>query len=88
MGAFVGELLKSGKLVDTNGWDPRAPCTVVKRAGDKVTVTDGPFTEAKEMIGGYAVFNVSSKDELLEISRRFVDIAGDGTSEIRELATF
>jgi hypothetical protein len=88
MGAFIGEMTKSGKLVDTNGWDPRSPCTVLKRAGENVTVTDGPFTEAKEMIGGYAILEATSKEEVLEITRRFVAIAGDGISEIRELATF
>jgi hypothetical protein len=88
MGAFISELMKSGKLVDTNGWDPRSPCVVMKRAGDSVTITDGPYTEAKEMIGGYAILEAKSKEEVLELTRRFVAIAGDGTSEIRELSTF
>jgi len=87
MNKFIEEHAKAGKLFLAGGWDPTTPCTVVKRSGDKVTVTDGPFAEAKEMVGGFAVLDVQSKEEVLEIARRFVALAGEGTSEIRELPT-
>ena len=51
----------------------------------KVTVTDGPFTETKEVIGGFALIDVKSKDEAIEWTRRFLDVAGDGESEVRQL---
>jgi hypothetical protein len=87
MGAFIAETTKSGQLVLAGGWDPSGPCTTVKKSSGKLTVTDGPFTEAKELVGGFALLEVRSKEEALEIARRFVAIAGDGTSEIRELPT-
>jgi hypothetical protein len=50
-----------------------------------VTVTDGPFTEAKEVIGGYALLKASSKEEIVEHTRRFLGVAGQGTCEIYQL---
>jgi hypothetical protein len=48
-------------------------------------VTDGPFTEAKELIGGFAILQAKSKEEAIELTRRFLDVAGDGECEIRQL---
>ncbi|HUJ63170.1 MAG TPA: YciI family protein [Kofleriaceae bacterium] len=82
---FIEETTKSGQLVSTGGWMPDAPGATIRSEGGKLTVTDGPYTEAKEMIGGYAILEVRSKDEAIELARRFVRIAGDGISELREL---
>jgi hypothetical protein len=57
----------------------------VRRRDGQVTVTDGPFTEAKELIGGFALVEVKSKDEAIEWGKRFLKVAGDGESEIRLL---
>jgi hypothetical protein len=57
----------------------------VRLANGKLTVTDGPFTEAKELIGGFAIMNVKSKAEAIEWTQRFLKIAGDGESEIRQM---
>jgi hypothetical protein len=57
----------------------------VRRTNGEITVTDGPFTEAKEVIGGFALIRADSKDEAIELARRFLEVAGDGESEIREL---
>jgi hypothetical protein len=54
-------------------------------AGDEVTVTDGPFTEAKEAIGGFALIEVRSKEEAIELGRRFRKIVGDGESLIHQV---
>ena len=86
MGAFIDELAQAGVLLATDGLMGSAAGARVKQADGKVTVTDGPFTEAKELIGGFALLEVKSKEEALELARRFVAIAGDGTSEIRALA--
>lgn len=48
-------------------------------------MTDGPFTEAKEVVGGFALFKVSSKAELVEWTRKFVECAGDGEAEMFEV---
>ena len=58
---------------------------VHKSAGGKVTVTDGPFTEAKEVIGGYALLKASSKEEIVKHTKRFLEVAGQGTCEIYQL---
>lgn len=86
MGAFIGEAVKAGVLLDTGGWDPAAPATVITRKQGQVAVKDGPYTEAKEVIGGYAVMRFTSQTDLVEWSTRFVNIAGDGRSVVRPIA--
>jgi len=85
MGAFIGELVQKGILLATDGLQSSSKGARVKQTDGKVTVTDGPFTEAKELIGGFAIVQVASKAEAVELSRRFLKIAGDGESEIREM---
>ena len=91
MGSFIEEAAKAGVLVDTGGLYPSALGVRVRLASGKVTVTDGPFTEAKEVIGGYAIFNVKSKAEVVEWARRFIDLhkqhwrGWEGESEIRQM---
>jgi hypothetical protein len=68
---------KSGVLVSTGGLYPSAKGARLRLSGGKITVTDGPFTETKEMIGGYAIVRVNSKEEALELSRRFMQIHAD-----------
>jgi hypothetical protein len=85
MGKFIQDSFKSGVLVQTGGWDPRSPFTLVKSADGRVTVTDGPYAESKELIAGFALLEVKSKEEAIEVTRRFVAIAGDGTSEVHEV---
>jgi YCII-related domain len=55
----------------------------VRLSGGKLTVTDGPFTETKELIAGFAIVQVKSKAEAIELAERFLKLAGDGESEIR-----
>ena len=57
----------------------------VRCAGGKVTVLDGPFTESKELIAGYAIIEVNSRDEAIDASRRFFKVAGEGECEIRQI---
>jgi hypothetical protein len=86
MGRLVGELMGAGILLDTGGIMSDGTSLRVRRAGSKVTVTDGPFVETKEVIGGFAVFSVKSKDEVVAAARRFVECAGDGEAEIHEVS--
>jgi hypothetical protein len=74
MGEFVQEGFKSGVLIDTNGLKPTADAHRVQLRGRKITVTDGPFTETKEVIGGYALMELKSKAEALEYARKFMEI--------------
>ncbi len=88
MGKLIGEMTKLGVLVDTGGWDTKAPAIVIRNSGGKVTVTDGPYTEAKELIAGFAIFKVESKEEAVKWGKRFIEIAGEGFSEMRELPQY
>ena len=85
MGKLVEEWMKSGVLLATEGCLPSALGARVRLAGGKFTVTDGPFTEAKELIGGFALIQARSKEEAIEHTRNFLNIAGDGETEIRQV---
>ena len=91
MGRLVGELMQSGKLVDTAGLRPTAEAFRMHLArGGKITVTDGPFAEGKEVVGGYAILEADSRDEALALTRRFLDVHGDDwdvSCEVREITT-
>lgn len=85
MGKLTVEMMQAGVLVDTGGRSPTGKTLRMTRSGSKTVVVDGPFTESKEMIGGYAVLNADSREALVAWTNRFLDCAGDGTSEIFEL---
>ena len=57
----------------------------MRQSDGKVTVTDGPFTEAKEIIGGFAMIQADSKQHCIELTKRFLTVAGDGQCEIRQI---
>lgn len=85
MGKLIEQGFKAGWLLSTEGCLPTALGARVRRSGKKVTVTDGPFTEAKEVVGGFAIFNVKSKEEAVRLTREFLATAGDGECELRRL---
>jgi len=85
MGKLIGELIQSGVLLATDGLMASSKGARVKRSDGKVVVTDGPFTETKELIGGFAIFQLQSKAEAIELTRRFLQTAGDGDVEIRQM---
>ncbi|MEO9169627.1 MAG: YciI family protein [Candidatus Baltobacteraceae bacterium] len=86
MRKLIHEMRGKGVLVDTGGVVPAGASMRVRRNGNNVAVTDGPFTETKELVGGFAVLEVSSKDEALSWTRRFLEIGGDEFSEIHEVS--
>ena len=57
----------------------------VRQSNSTITVTDGPFTEAKEVVGGLAILQANSKEEAIELARQFLAVAGDGECELRQL---
>src|SRR5262245_12360325 len=81
----IEEGMKSGWLVATEGCLPSALGARVRLADGKTTVTDGPFSESKEVIGGFAILDAGSKQEAIELVKRFLDVAGDGECEIRQI---
>ncbi|MGH2611053.1 MAG: YciI family protein, partial [Tepidiformaceae bacterium] len=88
MAKYHEELQRAGVLLDGSGLRPSANGWRIRYAGDKRTVIDGPFTEAKELIAGYTLIQVKSRDEAIEWARRFPNPAGDGKDgeiEVRPL---
>ena len=85
MGKLIEESLKTGKLLATEGCLPSALGARVRRAGDKLSVIDGPFTESKEVVGGFAILNANSKEEAIQIAKDFLKVAGDGECELRQV---
>jgi hypothetical protein len=89
MGEFVTEGFKSGVLKDTAGLKATAEGFRVRSSGNQLTVTDGPFTESKEIVGGYAMVEVASKEEALQVARQFMELhrvhwpAFEGECEVR-----
>jgi len=83
MGSFVEEATKAGVLLATGGLGPSAEGTKVSYANGEFTVTDGPFAEAKELIGGWALMEVRDKNEAIEWTKRFLSVVGEGESTIR-----
>jgi hypothetical protein len=81
MGAFVEEAAKAGVLEATNGLHPSSKAVRFQVTDGKVTVTDGPFAETKELVASYAVMNVGSKEELTTWVTRFLEILGTGTCD-------
>ena len=74
MGEFVNKGFKSGVLKDTAGLKGTVEGLRIRSSGGKLMVTDGPFTEAKEIIGGYALVDVKSKEEALDFARQFMEL--------------
>jgi hypothetical protein len=91
MGKFITDAFASGTLVETEGLKGTSESVSVKSKGGKVTVTDGPYTEAKEMIGGFAMLDVASKDEAVAFARDFMALHAEhwpefeGACEVRPL---
>jgi hypothetical protein len=82
MGRFVEELTRAGVLLATGGLDRG---THVTASGGNITLTDGPFAESKEVIVSFALIEARSRDEAVELARRFWKIVGDGEGDIRQV---
>ena len=88
MADYHEQLAKAGVLLDASGLQPSAKGWRVKYSGNKRTIVDGPFTEAKELIAGYTMIQVKSREEAIEWSRRFPNPTLDGSDceiEVRQL---
>jgi hypothetical protein len=85
IGAFGQEMSKAGVLIMTGGLQRATKGTRVKLTGSDFSVTDGPFAETKELIDGFALIEVKSKEEAIDVAKRFMSVAGDGQSEILQV---
>ena len=91
MGKFVEKSMKDGTLVDTGGLLPSKEGARVRLANGKITVTDGPFTESKEVIGGWAILELKSKEEAIRVATEFMELhrkhwpGFEGESEVRPM---
>lgn len=88
MGKLMGEMTRAGVLLDTAGLAPSSDGVRVRLAHGKLSVTDGPFIEAKEVIGGFALFEAKSKEEAVALTRRFLEVHGEEWNiecEVRQL---
>jgi hypothetical protein len=74
MGEFVGESFKRGILKDTAGLRPTSEGFRIRSSKNRLKVTDGPFTEAKEVVGGYAMVEVGSREEAMELAQQFMEL--------------
>lgn len=85
MGVFIEEVMKAGVLAATDGLQPSSKGKRVRLADGKFTVIDGPFTESKELIASYALFQVKTMDEAIHWTRRFLEVLGKGECELRPI---
>jgi len=85
MGKLIEEGMKSGKLLATEGCMPSATGARVRISNGKFGVTDGPFTEAKEVVGGLAIIQANSKQDAIEFVKEFLQVVGEGECELRQM---
>jgi hypothetical protein len=85
MGRLIAEMTASGVLLGTEGCLPSRLGARIRRSDGHVTVTDGPFTESKEVVGGFALLEAGSREEAIEACKKFMAVAGDGECELRQL---
>jgi hypothetical protein len=87
IGKLAQEMAQAGVLIEKGGLAPSAKGARIRLSRGALTVVDGPFTESKELVGGYAVFRVGSKAEAVELGRRFLQVHADilGPEHLMEL---
>jgi hypothetical protein len=85
MGKLIEEGMKQGYLLATEGCMPSVTGARVRLANGAISVTDGPFTESKEVIGGFAILKANSKAEAVELVKGFLQVVGEGECELRQV---
>jgi hypothetical protein len=85
MGKLIEEAMAAGWLLSTEGCLPSSLGARVRLSDGKFTVTDGPFAETKELVGGFAIIQAASKEEAIQHTKYFLQVAGGGETEIRQL---
>jgi hypothetical protein len=85
MGKLVEQGFREGWLIATEGCLPSALGARVRRSSGNISVTDGPFTESKEVVGGFAILQANSKAEAIQLAKDFLKVAGEGECELRQV---
>jgi hypothetical protein len=85
MGKLIEEGMKAGWLLATEGCLPSVLGARVRKQDGELTVTDGPFTESKELVGGFAILRANSKEEAVQLAKDFLNAVSDGVCELRQL---
>ena len=85
MGELIGEMKNKGVLLETGGRMPNALEMRITRKNGSASVTDGPFTESKEVVGGFALLEVKDRDDAIAWTNRFLDLIGDATCVLHEV---
>lgn len=85
MGKLVEEGMKAGWLLATEGCLPSAMGARVRKTDGAISVIDGPFTETKEVVGGFAILQAKSKEDAIRLAKDFLNAVGDGECELRQL---
>jgi len=85
MGKLVEDGMKAGWLLATEGCLPSVLGARVRSSSGKLSVTDGPFTESKELVGGFAILKANSKAEAIQLAKDFLSVVGEGECELRQL---
>ena len=85
MGKYIEQSFKEGTLLATEGCLSSSLGARVRKSNGQFKITDGPFTESKEIVGGFAIIQAKSKEDAIRITKDFLNIAGDGETEIRQL---
>ena len=88
MGRLIEQMTREGTLVDTAGLRPSAEGVRVRLRQGRLSTTDGPFTESKEVIGGYAILDADSMEQAIELTKRFLALHGeewDLECEVRQM---
>ena len=94
MGKFVGECMEKGVVKDTGGLKRTSEAWKIRSKGGRLTVIDGPFAESKEIVGGYAIVDVKTREEAMEIAMKFMELHRvhvpdfECESEVRPLEDF
>ena len=84
---LVEDGMQAGWLLATEGCLPSSAGARVTRSGSRITVSGGPFADPSGLIGGFAILQANSKEEAIELTRRFLSVAGDGECEVRQIFT-
>ncbi|MBA3319324.1 MAG: hypothetical protein H0T50_14695 [Gemmatimonadales bacterium] len=83
VGRLIEEMTRAGVLLSTDGLQPSSKGARVRISEGKLSVVDGPFAETKELISGYAIVEARSKEHAIELTKRFLEVMGEGESEVR-----
>ena len=85
MGKLIEESMRKGELIATEGCLPSRLGARVRLDNGKYTVIDGPFTESKEIVGGFAILEAPSKEKAIEMTKNFLSVVGGGECEVRQI---